>query len=99
MSRAQTMSLAFKEVRISGIGRDGLRALARFLSFRANLAVAASAGYRRGGQSSAKERLPLGGVGSVRGLAGFGPPPEPIVLRFGETEAEYLARRAIRPGG
>jgi hypothetical protein len=48
----------------------------------------------------AKERLPPGGVESViRGLAGLGPPPEPIVPRLGETEAEYLARRAIRPGG
>jgi hypothetical protein len=47
----------------------------------------------------AKERLPTGGVGSViRGLAGLRPPPEPILPRFGETEAEYLVRRAIRGG-
>jgi hypothetical protein len=37
MSLARAISLAVKEVRISGIGRDSLRALARFLSFRANL--------------------------------------------------------------
>jgi hypothetical protein len=49
----------------------------------------------------AKEPLPPGGVSSViRALAGLAPPPSPpIGPRLGETEAEYLARRAIRPWG